>query len=65
MLFSSLIASGEVAEPVNGFYPGGASVLDPVPEQVAWYANEWQYGIFAFLVLALAVFAVTRLNVDR
>ena len=65
MLLSLLIASGEVAEPVNGFYPGGASVTDPVPEQVAWYANEWQYGIIAFLILALTMFAITRLNVDR
>lgn len=64
-MLSLLIASGEVAEPVNGFYPGGASVTDPVPTQVAWYANEWQYGLIAFAVLALALFTITRLNVDR
>jgi hypothetical protein len=55
----------EAAEPVNGVYPGGANASDPVPTSVAYYANEWVYGGLMFATLALLVFLVTRLNIDR
>lgn len=38
---------------------------NPVPEQVGAYLSPYGYGILAFVVLALALFLVSRLNIDR
>ena len=62
-MFLNLVAS--TAETVNGYYPGGASAGDPVPDDIAYYLPDWGYGVFAFAVLALMAYMVTRLNVDR
>lgn len=49
----------------GGTYPGGASLEDPVPEQVQAYGNEWLYGAYALVFLLLLLFLITRLNVER
>ncbi len=38
---------------------------NPVPEQVGFYLSPIAYGIAAFLFMALLLFLVSRLNVDR
>ena len=62
-MFLSLLANA--TEMVNGTYPGGASGSDPVPTNVEYYGTEWTYMLIAFVVFTAAIFAVTRLNVDR
>lgn len=62
-MFSALIA--EASEIVNGTYPGGASADDPVPVDTAYYSSPWGYGITAMVVLAAALWLVTRLNRER
>ena len=44
--------------------PGGASGNDPVPQTLV-LRHWWTYMLIAFVVFTAAVFAVTRLNVDR
>lgn len=53
------------AETVNGTYPGGSSESNPVPQDIQYYLPDWGYGLFAFALLAIAVYAITRLTVDR
>lgn len=62
-MFLSLLANA--TEMVNGVYPGGASLDDPVPTNIEAYGTEWTYMALAFVVFCAAVFAITRLNVDR
>lgn len=62
-MFTNLLA--ESVDLVNGKYPGGSSLDNPVPPDVAYYLPPYGYGIALFLVLAVALFAVTRLNIDR
>lgn len=62
-MFLTLLANAN--EIVNGTYPGGASANDPVPTNVEFYGTEWTYMAIAFVVFCSAVFAVSRLNVDR
>ncbi len=62
-MFLNLLANA--TEMVNGTYPGGASLNDPVPSNVEYYGSEWLYMGLAFVVFCAAVFAVSRLNVDR
>ncbi len=65
MLNEALNLIAEVTHVPGTTYPGGASASNPVPEQTAYYLPPVGYGIFAFLVLAGLLFAVTRLNIDR
>ena len=62
-MLANLIA--ESTHVLGETYPGGASADDPAPANVAYYANAWQYGIIALIVLLGMLFLVTRLNADR
>jgi hypothetical protein len=61
-MFLNLLANAEI---VDGRYPGGSSLSNPVPESVAFYASPYGYGAMALVFFILVVFAITRLNVDR
>jgi len=62
-MFLNLLANS--AEIVDGKYPGGSSVLNPVPESVAFYASPYGYGAMALVFFLAVAFALSRLNMDR
>lgn len=61
MLFFNLLAAVVAEEHL----PGGVSVDDPVPHNIAEYTTPWGYGIFALVVLLALLFITTRFKVER
>ncbi len=64
-LLAFVVTHTQDSEVVNGHLPGGASATDTVPGNIEHFTTPNGYGIFAFATLAIMLFLVTRMNIDR
>lgn len=60
-----MVPASVALDPGATEFPGGSSLSNPVPYDVAYFANDWTYGAIVLAAFLLILFFITRLNADR